>query len=106
MAYVLLVIKRNNNLNLKLMITPKVTNCKDCAEIPPLISDINCAIFNLSLKMYNNIIFSLNLNIDYMSIIDLLNYKRILEYKLVNSDYCCEFSVNSIATKVKLLKYK
>lgn len=88
------------------MINSKITNCKDCAEIPPLISDINCAIFKLSLKMYNNIIFSLNANIDYMSILDLLNYKRILEYKLVNPEYCCDYSVNSIATKVKLLKYK
>lgn len=88
------------------MIVPKVTNCKDCAEIPPLIADINCKIFELSMRLYNNIVFSLNLYIDYMAILDLLNYKRILEYKQVNPDYACRYSVNQIASKVKLLKYK
>ena len=88
------------------MLNPKITNCKECAEIEPLIDEINCKVFDMSMKLYNNIIFSLNLHIDQMAILDLLNYKRILEYKLVNPDYLCEFSINSIATKVKLLKYK
>lgn len=88
------------------MINPKITNCEECASILPLIADINCKIFELSMKLYNNIVFSLNLHIEYMAILDLLNYKRILEYKYVNPDYACEYSVNMIASKVKLLKYK
>ena len=88
------------------MISSKVTKCKECSDILPLIAEIDCKIFQLSLKTYNNIIFSLNLHIEYTTALDLLNYKRILMYKLVNPDYAGEFSVNMIASKVKLLKYK
>jgi hypothetical protein len=38
-----------------------------------------------------------------MAIVDLLHYKRILEYKLVNPKYAGDFSVNMIASKVKLI---
>jgi hypothetical protein len=89
-----------------MMLTPRITDCEECASILPLIADINCKVFEMSLRLYNNIIFSLNLHVDYMAMLDLLNYKRILEYKLVNPDYACEYSVNMIASKVKLLKYK
>jgi hypothetical protein len=88
------------------MLAPKITKCEECSDILPLISDINCKIFELSKKLYNNIVFSLNLHIDYIAIQDLLHYKRILEYKLINSKYAGDYSVNMIATKVKLLKYK
>lgn len=88
------------------MINPKVTNCKECAEIPPLIADINCKLIELSMKLYNNIVFSLNLHVDYMVMLDLLNYKRILEYKAVNPNYAPEYGINMIASKIKLLKYK
>jgi hypothetical protein len=38
--------------------------------------------------------------------LDLLNYKRILTYKYWNPDYSEAYSVEQIANKVKLLKYK
>lgn len=88
------------------MIVPKVTNCKECADIPPLIEDINCKIFKMSLSAYNNIVFALNLHIDNTAVLDLLNYKRILMYKLINPCYAGDTSVSMIASKVKLLKYK
>ena len=88
------------------MLNPRITTCKECGDILQLISDINCKLFKLSLSSYNNIVFGLNLHIDYVGTLDLLNYKRILEYKLVNSNYACETSVNDIASKVKLLIYK
>lgn len=88
------------------MLTSKITKCEQCAEALPLIEEINCKIFELSLRLYNNIVFSLNLHIEYMAIVDLLHYKRILEYKMVNPDYACNFDMNMIASKVKLLKYK
>jgi len=88
------------------MLHPKISNCKECADILPLIEEINCRIFKLSLSAYNNIVFALNLPINYTAALDLLNYKRILMYKLVNPDYAGEFSVNMIASKVKLLIYK
>lgn len=88
------------------MLNPKITDCKECAEISPLIEEIDCKIFQLSLRSYNNIVLMLGLIIDETVALDLLNYKRILMYKLVNPDYAGEFSVNMIASRVKLLKYK
>ncbi len=88
------------------MITPKITNCKDCADILPLIDDINCKIFKTSLSAYNNIVFALNLYIDQTVILDLLTYRRILMYRLINPCYAGEVSLNMIASKIKLLKYK
>ncbi len=85
------------------MLAPKITNCKTCAEILPLICEINCKITEMSLSLYNNIVFALNLHVEYMKMLDLMNYKRILQAKLVNPDYACEFSVNQIASKVKLI---
>jgi len=88
------------------MLYPKVSNCKECADILPLIEEINCKLFKLSMRSYNNIVFMLGLIMDHTATLDLLNYKRILECKLVNPDYAGEFSVNMIASRVKLLKYK
>lgn len=88
------------------MLVPKITQCEECGDIQQLIQDINCKVFELSKKLYNNIVFSLNLYIDYTAMQDLLHYRRILEYKLVNQEYACNYSVNMIASKVKLLKYK
>jgi len=86
-----------------MMLTPKITNCKTCADILPLICEINCKMAQMSMSLYNNIVFALNLHIEYMKMLDLLNYKRILQAKLVNPDYACEFSINQIASKVKLI---
>ncbi len=88
------------------MITPKLTACKNCADILPLIDEIDCKIFEASLLAYNNIIFGLNLYINQTVIWDLLTYRRILMYKNSNPDYACNFSVNMIANKIKLLIYK
>jgi hypothetical protein len=38
--------------------------------------------------------------------LDLINYRRILVYKYCNPDYAAPFTVNMIASRVKLLKYK
>ena len=88
------------------MLHPKISNCKECADILPLIEEINCKLFQLSLRSYNNIVYMLGLMMNHTATLDLLNYKRILMYKLINPDYAGEFSVNMIASKVKLLKYK
>lgn len=83
------------------MLVPKVTYCKECSDILPLIEQIDCKMFEMAKKAYNNIVFGLCSPSNVA--LDLLHYKRILMYKLVNEDYACEFSVNMIANKVKLL---
>ncbi len=85
------------------MLTPRLNNCVDCTTIPTLLSDINCKITQLAKDEYNNTVFILNLPFNGRAFSDLLNYKRILNYKLCNPNYACNFSVTQIASKVKLL---
>jgi len=88
------------------MLTPRLTNCPQCANIPSLIADIDCKLFQLSGDLYNNIVFILNKSVNREAIFDLLQYKRILMYKICNPEYAGQYSVNMIASKIKLLKYK
>jgi hypothetical protein len=88
------------------MLSPKLGNCIECSSIPALLADIDGKLAELSSNLYNNIIFSLNLPAKASVISDLLNYKRILTYKYCNPDYASCFSVDKIASRVKLLKFK
>lgn len=85
------------------MLYPKQTNCTECGNIDSLLKDIDCKLAQLSNTMYNNIVFMLNKTISGTAIFDLLQYKRILYYKQINPDYACNYSVNMITSKVKLL---
>ena len=88
------------------MLSPRLTNCPDCGDIPSLLADIECKITEVAKNLYNNTVFALNMPIAYDVMIDLLNYRRILQYKYCNPDYAKAFSVKMIASKVKLLIYK
>ena len=88
------------------MLTYRLTDCVEGTTIPVLLTDIDCKLTEMSKNLYNDIVFALNNPISSTVMIDLLNYKRILMYKLVNPDYAGEFSVNQIASKIKLLIYK
>ncbi len=88
------------------MLYPRLTNCVDCSTIPALLADIDCKLTELAKNEYNNIVFQLNYPIPGTVIDDLLNYKRILTYKYCNIDYAEHFSVERIASRVKLLIHK
>lgn len=88
------------------MLTPKTASCKECNDIMSLILEIDCKVFELSQNMYNNIAYMLNKSVNRDALFSLLNYKRILTYKICNPEYACNFSVNKIASKIKILKYK
>jgi len=88
------------------MLSPRLTNCSQCADIPFLISEIDCKLANVSVNLYNNIVFMLNKPINESVISDLLHYKRILYFKYCNPNYAGHFTVNMIASKIKILKYK
>ena len=88
------------------MLTPRLTNCIECSSIPNLLDDINCKIFEMANSLYNNTVFALNRPIEGTVMLDLLNYQRILTYKYCNPDYASHYSVNQIASRVKLLKFK
>jgi hypothetical protein len=71
-----------------------------------LLEDIECKIKELAGNLYNNTIYSLNQPVNGVVFLDLLNYKRILTYKFCNPEYAHPFTVQMIASRVKLLKYK
>lgn len=88
------------------MLIPRLTECKECANIPSLIEEIDCKLAKLAGNMYHNITLMLNQPVPASTIIDLLHYKRILQYKYINSTYASGYTINMVASKVKLLKYK
>lgn len=85
------------------MLLPRLTDCINCSKIPVLLTDIDCKLTDLAKNLYNNTVFLLNKTVQSETMLDLLNYKRILQYKLCNPDYACKFSVEQIASRVKLL---
>jgi hypothetical protein len=107
MVFVLIVVKllrkQHKLLN---MLQPRLTNCIECTTIPVLLNDIECKIKELAGNLYNNTIYTLNLPVNGVVFLDLLNYKRILTYKFCNPDYALPFTVDMIASRVKLLIYK
>lgn len=88
------------------MLSPRLTECLECANVSALLSEIDCKLTQLAKDEYNNTVFSLNRPINGEAFNDLLNYKRILTYRLCNPDYACHFTINKIASRVKLLKNK
>jgi|TARA_R110002126_G_scaffold2898_2_gene15984 hypothetical protein len=88
------------------MLSPRLTNCPECASIPALIAEIDCRLADLANNLYNNVVFILNQPVPGGTMLDLLNYRRILVYKYCNPDYNAAFSVNMIASRVKILKFR
>jgi hypothetical protein len=88
------------------MLSPRLTDCIECSSISALLSDIDCKLTELAKNEYNNIVFSLNQPVKGVVMGDLLNYKRILTFKLCNPDYAPRYTVQMIASRVKLLKFK
>jgi hypothetical protein len=85
------------------MLASKTTDCINCTTIETLLCDIDCKIFQLSKVLYNNMAYMLNKTVDNEVLIDLMNYKRILEYKNVNLEYAVDYTIEMIASRVKLL---
>ena len=83
------------------MLTPRLTNCAECEDICSLIDSIDCKVAEMSVSLYNNVVFMLNKSFNHEVLSDLLNYKRILQYKVCNPNYAGHFTVNMIASKVR-----
>lgn len=88
------------------MLSPRLTSCPECTNIPALIKEIDCRLTELGTNMYNNVVFLANLPVSKLAMLDLINYKRILINKYCNPNYASGYTVNMIASRVKLLKYK
>jgi hypothetical protein len=103
MAFVHTVMVYQKELKNLKMLSPRLSDCIECSNIISLLDDIDCKLAELAQNEYNNIVFSLNYPVQGITIGDLLNYKRILTYKLANKDYASCYTVNMIASRVKLL---
>jgi hypothetical protein len=88
------------------MLSPRLVNCIDCVTPQLLIDDIDCKLTELANNQYNNIVYILNLPFPQTVIGDLLNYKRILVIKLCTPDYAPCYTIEMIASRVKLLIHK
>lgn len=85
------------------MIQPRNTSCTTCTSIPKLLDKIDCKIFETAKAYYNNITLMLNYPINQCLMLDLLNYKRILTYRMYNEEYASTFELDDIKSKVALL---
>jgi len=82
------------------MLSPRLTNCPECANIPSLLKKIDCKLAELGNNLYNNISYMLNKPVPADDILQLIGYRRILQYKYVNPNYAHRYSVNMIASRV------
>lgn len=85
------------------MLSPRLSECLQCSDISSLLAEIDCKLADLAKSQYNNVILALNRPIQDVPIGDLINYKRILLHRACNPDYACDFSVNAIGSRVKIL---
>lgn len=88
------------------MLNPRLTSCTECADITSLIQEIDCKVSEVSVALYNNLVFMLNKNIEPDIITDLMIYRRILMYKICNPNYTGHFTMNMIASRIKILKFR
>jgi len=82
------------------MLSPRLTNCPECANIPSLLKKIDCKLAELGNNLYNNVSYMLNKPIPAGDILQLIGYRRILTHKYCNPNYAHMYSVNMIASKV------
>lgn len=82
------------------MIEPRLSSCTECTAIANLLAKIDCKISETAKMLYNNITLMLGYSIKPDVLLDFLNYKRILIYKLNNSTYADTYTVEQIASKV------
>jgi hypothetical protein len=82
------------------MLSPRLTNCPECVNIPSLLKKIDCKLAELGNNLYNNISYMLNKPIASIDVTQLIGYKRILLYKYYNPSYVDKYSISIIASKV------
>lgn len=82
------------------MLSPRLTNCPECANIPSLLKKIDCRLAELGNNLYNNISYMLNKPVPSSDILQLIGYRRILMHKYCNPNYVEKYSVQMIASRV------
>lgn len=88
------------------MLTPRLTDCVINGSIAATLTQLDARLTYWAIVEYNNLSFSTNSYIPANVIGDLLNYKRILEYRVCNPDYamvCGLPTTAQVISKVKIL---
>lgn len=85
------------------MLSLKLTSCRECAEIPYMISAIDCMLAKISKNLYQNLTLMINNPIDREQFNSLLIYKRVLIYKYCNPDYASDFTLQMVSNRVNVL---
>ena len=85
------------------MLQTRLTTCSECDEISTLLCKIDCKLAKLGSILYGNLTLMLDRSFSADTMIDLLNYKRILTFKQINLDYCEDYTVEMITSKVRRL---
>lgn len=88
------------------MLYPTLRSCTDCASVDTLLAEIECKLATMSSTMYTNLVFMLNKPVNKWTLFSLLMYRNILLYKDADATYLSDYTVEMVASKVKLLKYK
>lgn len=86
-----------------MMLSPRLSECKECADILPLIEQIDCKITELAKCAYNKIIYAMNTSCDADKFSSLLHYKRILLSRFHNPEYADSIQLCLITSRVKIL---
>lgn len=79
------------------MLSPRLTNCPECQNIPDLIKKIDCKLAQLGNNLYNNMSYMLNKPMQSEEMYRLINYKRILISKYCNPSYVSKYSIYFIS---------
>jgi len=82
------------------MLSPRLNDCPECADIPSLLKKIDCKLAELGNNLYNNISYMLNKPVPADDILQLIGYRRILTHKYCNPNYVHKYSVKMIASRV------
>ena len=82
------------------MLSPRLNNCPECANIPSILKKIDCKLAELGNNLYNNISYMLNKPVPFNDMLQLIGYKRILTFKYYNPNYLANHSIKSITDKV------
>lgn len=90
----------NQTNKIYIMLSPRLTNCPECANIPSLLKKIDCKLAELGNNLYNNISYMLNKPVPADDITQLIGYRRILMYKLCNPSYLEKYSIAMISSRV------
>lgn len=88
------------------MLTIRLGECTDCANLCSLISKIDSKLLYYGVNHLNNTRLLTCLDFNYTNIDLLLTYKRVLNNRLFNPNYACEINLASIISRIKVLLNK